>query len=190
MPTLLQAIPTTYNGVTFRSRLEARHAVLMDTLGVEWHYEYEGYQLPSGWHVPDFWLPKVGKWLEVKGDEPTLHELQLADELRDHTGANVVIAPGPLPDPTLFESHGTPYSINESWMIACGDYHYQWTICPDCGRYGIEFDGRGDRICSPMWSKKETRTCRDKCRMCDKGYGANHPTICAAYHRARTYRFW
>lgn len=29
----------------------------MTELGVEWHYEYEGFALPSGNYLPDFWLP-------------------------------------------------------------------------------------------------------------------------------------
>jgi hypothetical protein len=41
-------IPTRYNGITFRSRLEARWAVFWDVLGVRYFYEYEGYELPSG----------------------------------------------------------------------------------------------------------------------------------------------
>lgn len=65
----LKPTPTTYKDVEFRSRLEARYAVLFDELGIEWHYEPEGVQLPplnvfgkdwpSVWYLPDFWLPKV-----------------------------------------------------------------------------------------------------------------------------------
>ncbi len=46
------AIKTTYNGVNFRSRLEARWAVFFDLVG--WKYEYEPYDL-NGW-IPDFIL--------------------------------------------------------------------------------------------------------------------------------------
>ncbi len=188
MPTLAKAIPTTYNGTLFRSRLEARHAVLMDTLGVEYHYEYEGYQLPSGWYVPDFWLPSVGKWLEIKGDLPTDRERQLAWELEEHTHAQVVIAPGPLPDPDLFELHGPTYGNNEQWMIVSNDFHYQWTRCPHCWKYGIEFDGRGARVCKPGWNRTATTSCAQGTD--DKHYLADESTIVDAYHRARTHRFW
>lgn len=64
----MQAIPTRYAGVEFRSRLEADWAATMNALGVAWQYEPEGYRLPSGaWYSPDFWLPDVRAWLEVKG---------------------------------------------------------------------------------------------------------------------------
>lgn len=62
----IQPIPTTYRNVRFRSRLEARWAVFYDALGLEWHYEHEGYQLPSGWYVPDFWIPRLHAYIEIK----------------------------------------------------------------------------------------------------------------------------
>jgi hypothetical protein len=67
--TLIQAVPTRYAGCHFRSRLEARWAVFFDALGIRWEYEPEGYELPNGeWYLPDFWLPAIEVWLEVKGD--------------------------------------------------------------------------------------------------------------------------
>jgi hypothetical protein len=55
---MIQAIQTHYKGYWFRSRLEARYAVFMDWLGIEWTYELEGYKLPSGCYLPDFYLKK------------------------------------------------------------------------------------------------------------------------------------
>lgn len=46
----IAAIPTKYNGVQFRSRLEARWAAMFDLLGRAW--EYEPIDL-AGW-IPDF----------------------------------------------------------------------------------------------------------------------------------------
>ena len=43
-------IPTLYNGIQFRSRLEAKWAAFFDLLG--WEYEYEPFDL-NGW-IPDF----------------------------------------------------------------------------------------------------------------------------------------
>lgn len=69
-----RAIETVYNGVVYRSRLEARFAVLWDTLGVDHLYEAEGYETPYGRYLPDQWLPGVymasravkGVLLEIK----------------------------------------------------------------------------------------------------------------------------
>lgn len=64
----MKAIQTEYNGYLFRSRLEARWAVFFDALGIEYLYEHEGFDLgePLGWYLPDFWLPGIECWAEVK----------------------------------------------------------------------------------------------------------------------------
>lgn len=52
------ALPTSYAGVTFRSRLEARWAIVFDRLGIRWEYEHEGFEGAYGeCYLPDFWLP-------------------------------------------------------------------------------------------------------------------------------------
>lgn len=64
----IKAIETEYAGCRFRSRLEARWAVFFDALGVTWLYEPQGYVLGNGEsYLPDFWLPDLQLWAEVKG---------------------------------------------------------------------------------------------------------------------------
>jgi hypothetical protein len=64
----IEALPTWYAGVTFRSRLEADWAATLDSLDIHWEYEPETVTLPSGTrYIPDFHLPELGIWLEVKG---------------------------------------------------------------------------------------------------------------------------
>lgn len=62
------AIPTTYKGITFRSRLEARWAVFFDVLGIHWEYEYHSCTDGGVCYLPDFWLPSVhgGVFWEIK----------------------------------------------------------------------------------------------------------------------------
>jgi len=63
-----KAIQTRYKGYHFRSRLEARWAVFFDCIGVKWLYEPQGFTLKSGEnYLPDFYLPEIDTWLEVKG---------------------------------------------------------------------------------------------------------------------------
>ncbi len=62
----IKAIETHYKGYKFRSRLEARWGVAFDAAGIDWIYEHEGFELPSGWYLPDFYLPQVNMWAEVK----------------------------------------------------------------------------------------------------------------------------
>lgn len=71
---MIKPIQTRYAGHRFRSRLEARWAVFFDRLGIAWRYEEQGYKVttPSGdqtrAYLPDFHLPDLDVWAEVKGD--------------------------------------------------------------------------------------------------------------------------
>jgi hypothetical protein len=83
----VKAIETEYKGYRFRSRLEARWAVFMDELDVDWQYEPEGFDTSAGRYLPDFFLkfradvpdatryPGAGYWLEVKPVPPQADEV-------------------------------------------------------------------------------------------------------------------
>lgn len=75
----IKAIETVYKGIRFRSRLEARWAIIFDSLGIEWRYETEGYLIRTsdGYsirYLPDFVLYGGSircpdpLFIEVKGD--------------------------------------------------------------------------------------------------------------------------
>ena len=95
MTTTLKAIDTAYAGHLFRSRLEARWAVALDAINQGWDYEPEGFDLgDAGYYLPDFWLPAVDMWAEVK---PTIlddHEMQKAKELAAQSGKEVLLLIG------------------------------------------------------------------------------------------------
>lgn len=62
------ASEVSYSGKIFRSRLEARWAILLDLLEINWDYEPCHYQVgPELHYLPDFYLPDHRLWLEVKG---------------------------------------------------------------------------------------------------------------------------
>lgn len=72
----MKGIPTLYNGVQFRSRLEARWAAFFDYLDLRW--EYEPFDL-DGW-IPDFMLSgKNNVLVEIKPitkfDEATANKI-------------------------------------------------------------------------------------------------------------------
>lgn len=92
---MIKAIDTRYAGFEFRSRTEARWAVFFDALGVDWEYEKEGFELPSGRYLPDFWLPRLNGWIEVKGETPTSKERRLLGELIDASGCCAAVVTGP-----------------------------------------------------------------------------------------------
>jgi len=66
--TAITAKPKTWEGIEFRSTLEADWAATLTSLGITWEYEPEILTMSDGnAYIPDFWLPEIGTWIEVKG---------------------------------------------------------------------------------------------------------------------------
>lgn len=53
--------------IKMRSRSEALFAHHLDSLGVEWSYEPQRFDLGWATYTPDFHLPEFDHWVEVKG---------------------------------------------------------------------------------------------------------------------------
>lgn len=74
MTTTIKAIDTYYKGYKFRSRLEAKWAIVFDALNVKWQYEKEGFDLGElGYYLPDFWVSDLfghQGWIEIKSNIP------------------------------------------------------------------------------------------------------------------------
>ena|SRR6266481_5389845 len=143
----IPAIETIYKGYKFRSRLEARWAVLMDEFyayyksrGLDeilwefkWQYESEGYDLPSGRYLPDFWIAGVvfhevkpeNMWIDAQrycsqesfsiGNLP--RELQLAKELTIVTGKTIIVSYG---DPLFVYENGSIITIDDGKFRSVG----------------------------------------------------------------------
>ena len=95
----IKAIPTQFDGYQFRSRTEARWAVFLWLIVARYVYEPEGYILPSGvCYLPDFFLPEMDLYIEVKGVEPTNDELDKAKGLAVGLKKDVLIVQGPPED--------------------------------------------------------------------------------------------
>jgi hypothetical protein len=122
---MIKAIETVYKGYRFRSRLEARWAVFMDSLGVDWVYESEGFELDGGntRYLPDFWIPlptdsysdsgeyskQRGYWLEIKPKGLTIAEAYKCEELVRMTGHWCVALCG---QPWPGEFHARKFMLN------------------------------------------------------------------------------
>ena len=78
-------IPTKYKGTQYRSKLEAKWAVFFDEMGIEFMYEPEGYDLDGTYYLPDFWLPQVKMWAEVKPGKLNKEEARKCQKLADAT---------------------------------------------------------------------------------------------------------
>lgn len=88
----LRAIETAYAGCRFRSRTEARWAIFMDELDVSWEFEAQGFHTPAGGYLPDFWLPDVDLYVEIKGPRPGDQELAKCQAV-----PNLIILVGGVP---------------------------------------------------------------------------------------------
>ncbi len=92
----MQAIPTEYANNKFRSRLEARWAIFLQTLGIDFAYEAERYSLPSASYLPDFWLPSLRIFIEVKPLEGYIDQSGIYNELVCLSGFSLLrISGGP-----------------------------------------------------------------------------------------------
>jgi hypothetical protein len=191
----IRPVNTNYRGFWFRSRLEARWAVFFDAIGLQWEYEKEGYDLGrNGWYLPDFWLPEIGNFIEIKpwpdgaehGDywpsfpchcDPTVDGCSLPHSLIMICGQpwvddDVVI----YPDGCHAARRGLEGFAYEGFV--CGDNHYIWTECPVCGRVGIQYEGRAGRLCKCLSANGY-----------DKFYNTMSPRLLSAYATARGARF-
>jgi len=201
---MLKAIETSYKGYRFRSRLEARWALFFDTVRIPWVYEPEGYELPSGrGYLPDFCLPSIGNTLvDVKplpedfNGEPHFSEGTKEAQFSEvcwQNGSTQAYAlifgePGPV----------EPGGKMSSYVVHAGDYPYYFCVCPWCCRVGLEFDGRGARVCGYQQHHKteeeafaalRTTPYRDVRRVDDKCYSFNDPMLLDAFSVVRAHRF-
>jgi hypothetical protein len=102
---VIKAIETRYKGYRFRSRLEAKWAIFFDSLGVAWEYEKEGFELPNReYYLPDFWLPDMQLWAEVKPKDLTDREMRKLVTLAEGTGHSCLLLVG-MPENKPYEMY-------------------------------------------------------------------------------------
>ena len=152
----IKAIETYYKGYRFRSRLEARWAVFFDAAGIEYEYEPEGFVLEDGiCYLPDFFLPNIrgGIYVEVKGrmTEYDQHKIDLFSKQYP------ILVLGEIPSEEEAKymdcvddgfKFYRPCTGNDGETYGWIDFPYLFCVCPACGKIGLEFDGRGWRVCN------------------------------------------
>ena len=181
----MKAIQTEYNGYKFRSRLEARWAVFFSSLGINWLYEHEGFDISDGeYYLPDFYLPDIPF---MYGDKGCYIEVKSSNNTNDDKWKRF----GYKSDIPIMLVTGIPYqnphdcpNISKDvyndvcyWFIKkeCSDGPYLFCECNICNKIGLQFDGRAGRNCN--------------CTKSDKNYGYNTLRIQNAYKMARQARF-
>lgn len=181
---IIVPIETAYAGHLFRSRLEARWALFFETLGLRWRYEPEGFELPGGKYLPDFWIAGIG-WVEIKPEAPTPQERMRIQELAVGTEVPGFILGGTIPRTDIGYLEGgqvEDLAVEAFFSTGGHDWDYWFCICPVCGKVGMEWQARSHRICG-------SATHPEIPNGSDRGNNGNHPRIIAALDRARAARF-
>ena len=140
----LKAIETRYKGYRMRSRLEARWAVFFDALGIAWDYEKEGFEIEKvGRYLPDFWLPNLRLWVEVKPDRTPFDSdaYRKAHGLMWDSGYPVFITEGV---PSLAATgQGLGYDMSDSGGGVSGVEDVAWAVCRSCNGVTVTFGDDG-----------------------------------------------
>jgi hypothetical protein len=206
MTTTIKPIETRYAGCRFRSRLEARWAVFFDTLGVKWEYESEGIEIPLGKrygnsasrYLPDFWLPDLKTFVEVKGSDEQVTDQQkqtisCAIDYQATPLSKGLLLLGPVPDPTK-----SSYIVHHflSWEKGVELSGVEWGVGLDGPRlYDVRSVGfllaPYDNATAPNFP--ETASWQADCirvEFLSRGkWKTLRPPILAAYTAARSARF-
>lgn len=111
----ISAITTEYGGFKFRSRTEARWAIFFDALCIPWEYEKEGYEIAGVRYLPDFWLPTINMFAEVKPDKFDRAARNLAIQIENQTGFDVLMLCG--------QPANRPVSSILGWEYCLTNYH-------------------------------------------------------------------
>lgn len=125
---MLKAIETEHAGYLFHSRLEARWAVFFDRAGISYRYEPEGYELPNGErYLPDFFLPTLDAWVEIKPNEQRL--LAAKNRLEEFAGGIWPTRFYVLIDDPYVVGYGV-WRPNVNGMLKSSEQ--RWTECLTC----------------------------------------------------------
>lgn len=143
MAEMIKPIETVYNGYRFRSRLEARWAVLFDAAKIQYEYEPEGMEdeIFGKRYLPDFYLPEYDAFVEIKAKRPgALQEIIKAVDVCCYAKRQTLILLSNIPScedgscwyfPTfyyhplkraVFVAHGNLYPSD------CGGASFRWDI--------------------------------------------------------------
>ena len=179
-----------YAGNDFRSITEAKWAVFFDLLSITYKYESEYSEVEAGckvvWYKPDFHLPELHKYIEIKPKKPEGIETIKASGWCEDMGLIVV----------LFELNPPKENTESGWMFKFTEYFKKatliknvwWCECPRCGKIDLcEF---GEVECG-CFSLKELNQINIKEEKGEKFYPSfeHTPRLLDAYKIAKYYKF-
>lgn len=124
----LTPIDTEYRENYFRLRTEARWAVFFEQIGWIWTYEKEGFQLKSGWYLPDFYFPDIDCFAEVKPFEFTEEELnkcvEISAQMSKEIGSPDIVLLSGNPECKSYRTFSAGVETSEVVFIPKGQKYY------------------------------------------------------------------
>jgi hypothetical protein len=149
----IRAIPMFHLGTQFRSTLEADWANTLEFYGIAWEYEPLAVNIHDRIkYLPDFHLPHLRIWAEVKGPQDTniekaiefQHALdqQIPGEFEFERQLVIVLRP-------------SQYGMCQ-WEGTTRDQHIVFVKCPNCQRFGF-MDQNGPWGCRHMCLNKTNK---------------------------------
>ena len=151
----ITAIPTTYKSIEFRSRLEAKWAVMFDHLGWTWEYEpidFNGY-------IPDFYIDfgRRSYFVEIKPAMTTAELYPALDKARSALGRerseDILVLGG---SPGRYDQCATTDSV---WLLTAIMTSYCFepvsdpylAVCPTCHHVVLlTYEGLWGFPCCPV----------------------------------------
>lgn len=120
-----------HRGWMMRSHTELLWARVFDAAQIQYLHEPGLFNTPHGWYLPDFYMPNIDVYVEIKGKEPTEIEKEKAAAVILATGRPLVIISGkPNADRGGFCSCMAHFKIRDKWveMPMC-DYDQIYLRC-------------------------------------------------------------
>lgn len=129
-----------WNGFCFRSRLEARWAIFLEYLQIDYLYEPKTFRLPNGHkYTPDFYLPSRRVWFEIKPTYPTELErerAQLLSSMPSVKGHRILLIYGSVQPPFVKKFYEGAKAIE---FFPNGEQMepMAWTQCETCKAFDL-----------------------------------------------------
>ena len=140
-------IPTWFDGVLYRSRLEARYAKFFTELGVVFEYETQGFDVDGVWYLPDFMLPLAGGivWAEVKpgwaADPEGVEKFRRFTAMRPQPSRAALLVGMPATGPGHIVIFGGDGESDNPLQGPWEDDTQEWRPCPSGHHFGIACAG-------------------------------------------------
>lgn len=128
---IIKAKRTTYQAITFRSKLESRWARFLDILGIGWEYEPELVDLGEGLkYLPDFRVSS-SYWLEIKGD--------MGDDANGMTIVSKCERLAVMSSLPVILAFYDPFAAKcAAFLPDGGMYQAHFGMCPECGGLAVK----------------------------------------------------